>query len=100
MSDEREAGNRQASHQAQHEAFTVIYYRRSDVRIDRASVRSAYGDAAHMCAAIAADIERENMTRGGRTSAHGRPTKLRARRVAKLQARDMEYEANRNRRSR
>ena len=46
-----------------HLTFTLGYYGRSKT-YTRSSVRSGHCDAAHMCDAIAADIEAEHTTRG------------------------------------
>lgn len=59
-----------ADHQDKHLKFTNGFYSRSP-HFDEASVRSAYGDAAHMCDAIAADIE-SAYTKRGRVTKEGK----------------------------
>lgn len=49
--------------QQRHAAWTEGFYGRFP-RIDRGAVRSGHSDAAHMCDAIARDIEREHTVRG------------------------------------
>jgi len=49
MSEEQTAEQR-------HRAFTQRYYSNANPRFDAATLTSAYGDAAHMCDAVAADI--------------------------------------------
>ncbi len=49
--------------QDQHLNFTKGFYSRS-TRFDALSIKSAYGDAAHMCDAVAADIEAAHTVRG------------------------------------
>ena len=53
----------ETSAQQQHEAFTLDFYGHNRVG-QLVAVRSAHGDAAHMCDAIAADILAENTVRG------------------------------------
>jgi hypothetical protein len=57
--------------QQKHEAWTLEYYKcRPDINCD--ALRSGYGDAAHMCDAVAADILREHTVRG-RVTKRGQP---------------------------
>ena len=57
------------STQDRHEQWTVDYYKRPDRLRDPGLYRSACGDAAHMCDAVAADLLKEERT------ARGKPTK-------------------------
>lgn len=67
------------THQADHEDFTLRYYRENPA--DLTAVRSAYGDAAHLCDAIAKDILAEHTKRRIPTL-HGRELASAVRRVA------------------
>lgn len=52
------------SAEERHLAFTLDYYEKFK-KLSRHEVISAYGDAAHMCDVVAADIRRENTVKLG-----------------------------------
>ena len=71
-------GKEEMTAQARHENFTRGYYSRQ--KPAAGWVRSGHGDAAHMCDAIATDIERENTVRG-RVTNRGREIAAEVRRA-------------------